>query len=133
MPTDSEILNAIRAALGEEPPEPTGPSRKMLEAIEKGETVQMFARFFESLWEFWCTPCDKPQYLAKLAYNFIITTNHDDTLRTRFALDIPPEVLTDFKQAMIRMAQREWNFDLTKNISPHASTGGTPPISLPGG
>ena len=133
MPTDAEILAAIRAALGAEPPPVPAPTRPMLEAIEKGETIQMFARFFESLWEFWCTPCDKPQYLVKLAYNFIITINHDDTLRTRFALDIPPEVMAEFKAAMQQMAAAKWSIDLTKNISPHASTGGVPPISLPGG
>lgn len=108
-------------------------SRKMLTAISSGEDALRFARMFESLWEFWCTPCDEAKYLAKLAYQFVANIANDDMCAAKFGLVIPPDVLREFKAAMQAMASSRWGLDLTKNISPHASTGGMPPISTPGG
>lgn len=108
-------------------------ARKMLTSISGGEDALRFGRMFESLWEFWCTPCDEAKYLVAAVYNFVAVIANDDMCAKKFGLVIPAGVLKEFKQAMQEMARQTWGLDLTKHISPHASTGGMPPISTPGG
>lgn len=129
MPTNEEIIAALRALLADG--EPDGPARKMLASISAGEDALRFGRLFESQWEFWCTPCDEAKYLVAAVYNFVAVIANDDMCAQKLGLYIPPGVLKEFKYVMQRMAKDNWGMDLTKHISPHASTGGTPPISIP--
>jgi len=124
------MLETLKAQGDTDPPEFVRP---MLDAISSGEDALRFARMFEGLWDFWCTPCDEAKYLVKLAYQFVANIANDDMCAHKFGLVIPPDVLREFKQAMQAMANNRRGLDLTKNISPHASTGGMPPISTPGG
>lgn len=130
-PTNDEIVNALRELLGGGTTSDDEVMRPMLNAIGSSEDVARFGRMFESLWEFWCTPCNETKYLVKMAYQFICNIANDDMCRDDFALIIPPAVLSEFKRTMQIMARDNWGFDLTKNISPHASTGPAPPISMP--
>ena len=104
----------------------------MLDAISDGELVSRFARMFESQWEFWCTPCDEARLLVAAMYNFVVTVARDSACKERLGLDISDEVLAEFKAALKWLAAERWGMDLSKHISPHASTGGDLPlISVP--